>query len=124
MNYIKSGLIALLFAVLPAMGFAQESDVDMSTSEPADSGVMAVYGVSADDYLDATESTAEVSLSSREKKSRPVFIAPPAFYIGGGLVFMILFAYVLRLFMKGFEEKDEEKKRESEKEILSTDIDF
>ncbi len=110
--------IAVAMLLMPHVSIAQDAAgaamLSMETSAPAqqEPKVTAVYGLSADDYLPATE-TARKHLRPkvRSRKSRPSLDLPDAFYFIGGPIFLFLFLRVLVIFLNGFEEKRKEELR-------------
>lgn len=116
---MKRHLFAFLFLFLIMGVWAQEGSVepmlDMEKAEqPAqrESRVTAVYGISADDYLPATELARQhLRPNVRGASSHPAFDLPDAFYFIGGPIFLLLFLRVLVIFLNGFEEKRKEELR-------------
>lgn len=81
--------------------------------------VMAVYGISADDYLPTAESSRNrLRPQVRKAASRPSFDLPDAFYFIGGPIFLLLFLRVLVIFLNEFEEKRKEEQRSAVYDIL------
>ena len=122
--------IAIAVVLMPCILNAQEEEetgpamLSMdATATPADAEpkVTAVYGLSADDYLPATESARKhLRPNIRSRKSRPVLDLPDGFYFIGGPIFFILFLRVIVIFLNGFEETRKEELRTVAREVWDT----
>lgn len=117
-------IICLLILVLSGKAFGESApavtvlSVESQNKPQQKSGVTAVYGVTADDYLPATQFSATDYLNPkvRRSRSRPSFDLPDAFYFIGGPIFLMILLRVLVIFINGFEEirKEEENQVASE----------
>lgn len=102
-------IVCLLFTVLAGGAFAEgvpEESQAQPVAEEQAKKVTAVYGVTADDYLPASEHTPRVYIPPKIRKSTapPVFDLPDAFYFIGGLIFLLILLSMLVNFINSFEE--------------------
>ena len=117
--------IAVVALMLPRMASPRDVEsramlsMDPTASTNETPRVIAVYGVSADDYLPTAETARnQLRPKVRRSTSRPAFDLPDAFYFIGGPIFILLFLRVLVIFINGFEEKRRDEMRAAARESM------
>lgn len=117
---IQIGLLLIFaFGTVGAQTNGRVAEAELQKSEKK--AVTAVYGVTADDYLQDQSEDVYKYPKTRRAASRPSFHLPDAFYFIGAPIFLLILLRVVVIFLNNFEEKRKEEENQAASEHFNPD---
>ncbi|HEY5654127.1 MAG TPA: hypothetical protein VIR63_07160 [Pontiella sp.] len=126
MRPIRNIVYSVFFVLMALGGIAADTNSSLArldtSGEVKPARVTAVYGVTAEDYLPVQSApTVQYTSQVRESHSRTAFKLPDSFYFAAVPIFIFLLLYVIMIFLRDFEDRQEELRRQGVSR--STDVD-